>query len=166
MASCIFPSEATRRRVPRFAFPDCSPQLYGLDDELCRLMEQYAAYLHDTTGECWTLGELAQELTMRGLGEEDTWDFWAWIIKTEGQAEETYYLPRPSWPLSISGFDRDAAWTINQWARYCAAQGCPMTDGDAVRGMTFMMIDDDEGFRAWRSGRRQGPNGALLVSSN
>ena len=97
MANAIFPSEATRRRVPRFAFPDCSPQLYGLDDELCRLMEQYAAYLHDTTGECWTLGELAQELTMRALGEEDTWDFWAWIIKTEGQAEATYYLPRPSW---------------------------------------------------------------------
>ena len=166
MANAIFPSEATRRRVPRVAFPECSPQPDGLDKEFCRLTVQYAAYLRDITGECWTLGELAQELTMRGLGEEDTWDFWAWIIKTEGQAEATYYLPRPSWPLSISGFDRDAAWTINQWARYCAAQGCPMTDGDAVRGMTFMMIDDDEGFRAWRSGRRQGPNGALLVSSN
>jgi len=28
-----------------------------------------------------------------------------------------------------------------------------MTDGDAVRGMTFMQIDDDEDFRAWRLGQ-------------
>lgn len=156
MTNAIFPSETTAQRVPRFAFPDCAPQLYGLDDELCRLMELYAAYLYETTSECWTLGELAQELTMRALGEEDTWDFWAWIIETEDQAEAAYYLLRPSWPLSISGFDRDAAWTINQWARYCASQGCPVTDGDAVRGMTFMMIDDNEVFRAWRLARKAG----------
>lgn len=88
MANSIVPSDVCAQRTPRFAFPDCSPQLYGLDDELCRLMEQYAAYLHDTTGECWTLGELAQELTMRALGEEDTWDFWAWIIKGSSQKTE------------------------------------------------------------------------------
>jgi hypothetical protein len=31
MAKTIFPSKTTRQRVPRFAFPDCSPPLYGLD---------------------------------------------------------------------------------------------------------------------------------------
>lgn len=48
--------------------------------------------------------------------------------------------------LRLTGFDRGAAWTINQWARYCAAQSWPITDGDAVRGMLFMMIDGDEVF--------------------
>ena len=28
MANAIFPSEATRRRVPCFAFSDCFPKLY------------------------------------------------------------------------------------------------------------------------------------------
>ena len=79
MASCIFPSEATGRRVPRVAFPECSPQPDGLDKEFCRLTVQYAAYLRDITGECWMPGEMTQELTMRALGEEDAWDFWAWI---------------------------------------------------------------------------------------
>ena len=31
-----------------------------------------------------------------------------------------------------------------------------MTPGDVVRGMAFMMIDDDEDFRAWRLSRRAG----------
>lgn len=153
MAGTIFTSGASGRRVPRFAFPDCSPQLYGVDDELCRLMELYVAYLRDSVGEIWTLGELAQELTIRGLGEEDAWDFWAWIIKTEQPTETVYHPPSPSWSLSLDGFNLDALWTINQWARYCAARGCPITDEEVVRGMTFMMIDDDEDFRAWRSGR-------------
>lgn len=42
-------------------------------------------------------------------------------------SEETYNLPRPSSPLLIGGFDRDAACTIN-----------------AVRGMTFMQKDDED----------------------
>jgi hypothetical protein len=117
-------------------------------------MEQYAAYLYEQTGECWTLAELAQELTMRSLAEEDSWDFWAWVAKNDGQAGATYYLPRPSWPLCFDGFNDDAAWCINRWAEYSAANGCPMTPGDVVRGMVFMMIDDDEDFRAWRLAHR------------
>lgn len=119
-------------------------------------MEQYAAYLYEQTGDCWTLAELAQELTMRSLAEEDSWDFWAWVAKNDGQAGATYYLPRPSWPLHFEGFNDDAAWCINRWAEYSAAKGCPMTPGDVVRGMAFMMIDDDEDFRAWRLARRGG----------
>jgi len=119
-------------------------------------MEQYAAYLYEQTGDCWTLAELAQELTMRSLAEEDSWDFWAWVAKNDGQAGATYYLPRPSWPLHFEGFNDDAVWCINRWAEYSAANGCPMTPGDVVRGMAFMMIDDDEDFRAWRLSRRAG----------
>lgn len=85
-----------------------------------------------------------------------SWDFWAWVAKNDGKPRETYYLPRPSWPLHFEGFNEDADWCINRWAEYSATKGCPMTPGDVVRGMAFMMIDDDEDFRAWRLSRRAG----------
>lgn len=165
MADSILPSTHREGRSPRLAFPAEAPQLYELDDDLGQLMGLYVRYLLETTGESWTFAELAQELTMRALGEEDTWDFWGWVAKNGGQAKEPSPVPS-SWALRFDGFNEDAAWCINRWAEYSAANGCPMAPGDVVRGMAFMMIDDDEDFRAWRSGRQCGPNGALWVSSN
>lgn len=43
MVSVIVPFQASARRIPRLVFSAASPQRYGLDDELCLLMEQYAA---------------------------------------------------------------------------------------------------------------------------
>jgi hypothetical protein len=152
MNTAIIPSRATSPLlVSRFVFHDSLPHVFALDDELRKLMVQYAAYLHDLTGRHWTLGELAQGLTMRALGEEDTWNFWGWIHR-DGHDDPTYNDVPSSWPLTFRGFNRDVLWVINQWSDFCAEQeGCPISPNDIVRGMTFMMIDDDEDFRAWRS---------------
>lgn len=150
MATSILTSSVSEGRPPRLAFPAEAPQIHGLDSELRQLMELYARYLLETTGESWTLAELAQELTMRALGEEDTWDFWGWVVKHGDQAAEPSPAS-PSWALRFDGFHPDAAWCIGRWAVYSESLGCPMSAGDVVRGMTFMMIDDDQAFRDWRS---------------
>jgi len=150
MAEYIIPSGATSTLIPRFAFYDSTPDLFGLDDELRALMELYIAYLRETTGEYWALGDLAQGLTIHALGEEDTWDFWGWISQKDGDEEPTNSFVPSTWPLKFTGFDRDVEWTINQWASYNAEKGCPISSSDVVRGMTFMLIDDDKDFRTWR----------------
>ena len=164
MAHSILPPARREGRQPHLAFPAEAPQIYGLDDDLGQLMELYARYLLETTGERWTLAELAQELTMRALGEEDTWDFWGWVAKNGDKAGE----PSPassSWALTFGGFHPDAAWCISRWAAYSESLGCPMSPGDVVRGMSFMMIDDDEDFRAWRLTRFGGRAGRYVLAA-
>lgn len=139
MATSIVPLQAGARRPPRLAFAEISPELYGLDDERCRLIDAYAAYLCEQTGECWTLVDPAKE---------DSWGFWEGLAKHD-QARATYWL------LRFEGFNEEGAWCINRRAEYNAANGCPMTLGDVVL-IAFMMGDDDEDFRPWRLARRGG----------
>lgn len=149
MDVAIIPSVRASRPVPHFAFYDSTPQVFWLDDELHTLMVQYADYLHVLTGERRTLGELAQGLTMQALGEEDTWNFWGWIDRTERDEPSCRHVPS-TWPLTFTGFNRDVLWVINQWSDFCAErEGCPISPNNIVRGMTCMMIDDDEDFRVW-----------------
>ncbi len=106
MDVAIIPSVQATRPVPRFAFHDSMPEVFGLDDELQILMVQYANYLHDLTGKRRTLGELAQGLTMQALSTEDTWNFWGWMHRA-GRDEPSYRYVSSTWPLTFAGFSSD-----------------------------------------------------------
>ena len=148
MADSIVPSTPVAGRALHQAFPAEAPQLHNLDAGLGQLLDLYTRYLADTADTNWTPAELAKELTMRALGDEDAWDFWGWVAR-KGDKVKSPSSPAPQ-ALRFEGFHPDAEWCINRWAVYSATQGSPMTPGDVVRTLTFMVIDADEDFRAWR----------------
>lgn len=154
MASAIVPRTTRRKRKAR-------PQLIRLDGELKAMIGEYIAYVSEATGRHYTPGELAQKVTYDQLADDRDKPFAVWCAL---RSKIVKHRPpeMPTWPLYFRGFDYDVRETILDWAKFSGANGVPMTTGEVVRGMTFMQIDDDEGFRAWRSSRR--PNGSL--SSN
>ena len=100
----------------------------------------------------YTPGELAQKVTYDQLSEDGDKPFAVWCALRSKLVK--HRPPKmPSWPLYFRGFEYDIRETILDWAKFSGANGVPMTTGEVVRGMTFMMIDDDEGFRAWRLAR-------------
>src|SRR5437868_11001904 len=125
MADSIVPSTAVAGPAPHQAFPSEAPQLHNLDAGLGRLLDLYTRYLSETAGTNWTPAEIAQELTMRALGDEDAWDFWGWVARHGDQVKE----PSSPAPLALrfEGFHPDAEWSINRWAVYSATLGTPMT---------------------------------------
>lgn len=145
MASVIVPRTARSRRKVR-------PQLIRLDAELKVLIGEYIGYVSETTGKRYTPGELAQKVTYDQLSEDGDKPFAVWCALRSKLVK--HRPPKmPSWPLYFRGFEYDIRETILDWAKFSGANGVPMTTGEVVRGMTFMMIDDDEGFRAWRLAR-------------